>query len=160
LADDFEHRMAKWAEEKAVETVLWLLNFQEQHGHPFEGTSSDLAHEMDMHPGTFGLVLVTGRSPEFVDKHGYVIPYVMRGPGPKHWSAVASKDPDDLEVVKRGERIRKDDAITAMQRVLAQSEYRAPTFDGRTKVGRRERDALVQLEAALISLEQSNNSGT
>lgn len=150
--------MAKWAEEKAVETVLELIDYREKNGHPFRGTTEDLAVHMDITPTTFGLILMTARSPEFVEKHGYVIPYVPRGPGGKNWTAVSGQDPVLLEEIKQGERIRKLDAVTAMKRVLAQSEYREPTFDGRTRAGKREREALVQLEAALISLEQSSNS--
>jgi hypothetical protein len=155
---DFDEKMAKWAEDKAVETVLGLLEYRETNGHPFNGIQDDLARHLEINPSSFGVVLITARSPEFVRKHGYVIPYVTRGAGPKDWTAVASQDPELLEEVKQGERIRKRDAITAMKRVLAQSEYREPSFDGRTTTGRRERDALVQLEAALISLEQSSNN--
>jgi hypothetical protein len=155
-----EKKMARWAEEKAVETVLELLDYRQQNGHPFRGIESDLADHMGVHPGTFNVILSVGRSPEFIEKHGYVIPYVPKGPGPKDWAAIAGHDPELLEEIKRGERIRKRDAIIAMRRVLAQSEYREPTFDGRTKAGKREREALVQLEAALISLEHSQNGNS
>ena len=80
--------------------------------------------------------------------------------GAKNWVAVNDQDPEHLAEIKGGERIRKLDAVTACRRILAQSEYRAPSFDTRTRVGKREREALVQLEAALISLEQSLNSGS
>ena len=153
-----EQKMWKWAETKAVDTVLELLDYREQHGHPFSGTTDELAEHMQIHTPTFGVVLMTARSPEFVDKHGFIIPYVTRGRGPKDWVAVSSRDPELLEEIKAGEIIRKGDAVTAMRRVLAQSEYRAPTFDARTTKGKREREALVQLEAALISLEQSINN--
>lgn len=155
---DIEKKMEKWAEDRAVETVLELVDYAETNGHPFRGIQDELAWHMHINSTTFNLVLMTARSPEFVAKHGYVIPYVTRGPGPKDWIAVVSRDPEMLDVVKRGERIRKKDAVTAMRRVLAQSEYREPSFDARTTAGKREREALVQLEAALISLEQSSNT--
>lgn len=154
---DFERKMAKWAEERAVEIVLWLIAYREENDAPFVGYQDELADAIGMHTGTFSIVLVTARSPEFVRKHGYVIPYVERGNMRKEWLAVASHDSADLEIIQKGERIRKQDAVTAMQRIFAQSEYRSPTFDARTKAGKREKDAMVQLEAALISLEHSLN---
>lgn len=156
--DEFEDKMARWQEEKAVETVIALLAYREKHGRPFAGITEELAELVGIHPASFGQVLVTARSPEFVRKHGYVIPYVKKGPGAKEWYAIASHEPLDVLVIKGGETIRKRDALTAMKRILAQSEYRSPTFDGRTSSGRREREAMVQMEAALISLEQSLDS--
>ena len=153
--DDMENRMAKWAEEKAVETVLALIAYREENQAPFRGIQDDVAELVGVNSTTFGVVLSTARSPEFVRKHGYVIPFVKKGIGDKEWIAVASHDINDLGAIRDGERIHKRDAITIVNRVIAQSEYRSPTFDARTKTGKREKDAMVQLEAALISLEQS-----
>lgn len=152
-----EEQMSHWAEEKAVETVLTLIAYREEHDAPFRGIQDDVAELVGINPTTFGVVLSTARSAAFVSKHGYVIPFVKKGIGDKEWIAVATHDPLDLGAIQEGERIHKRDAITIIKRIFAQSEYRSPTFDARTRVGKREKDAMVQLEAALISLEQSLN---
>jgi hypothetical protein len=157
MDEKLEKQMTRWAEEKAVETVLALIAYRETHGIPFRGIQDDVADLVGVNPTTFGTVLSTARTAEFVRKHGYVIPFVKKGMGDKEWIAVATQDPLDLGAIQEGERIHKRDAITIIKRIFAQSEYRSPTFDARTKVGKREKDAMVQLEAALISLEQSLN---
>lgn len=150
-------KIVKWLEDRAIETVLTLIAYREENGHPFRGTVDDVADLVGIRRTTFGLVLNTARSVAFVKKHGYVIPYVPKGPGPKDWFAIASHSIEDLEEIRQGEMIAKRDTTVRIRRILAQSEYRAPAFDARTRAGKREKDAMVQLEAALISLEQSSD---
>jgi len=155
MTTETAEKWERWAEEKAVEVCLFLLQEQEDE-RVFLGTANDLADAVGIHQGSIWAVLNTARDPRFIERHGYVVPFVAKGPGPKTWRCVDSTGDDEgMEAIYHGEMIRGRDALIALVRVLAHKTYRQPSFDGRTATGKRERRALVQTEAALISLEEA-----
>lgn len=147
-------------EQHALDLCGFLNSYQQQHGRPYRGNQIDVAVENDWEVGFFTQVLYAARRPEFIQKHHYVIPFVPRGPGPKDWRCIDKlSDDEGLLATVHGEHIRTRDAITAAERILGMKDFRSPSWDHHTPAGRREYEAYVQLEAALVSLRNAVNGG-
>lgn len=91
---------------------------------PFVGTLEELAAHIQMNVGTLGHTLQVIRSPEFIEQHGWTIPYVDRTGGDyaylNVWRIVDGR-PADNDTMQRSQRHRRHRMLKATQRDSAQS---------------------------------------
>lgn len=69
---------------------------------PFEGTISDLANASEIPTNRINSVLALVRSEEWIKDHGFTIPYVTKGRGPKTWVLVSAEDEDYHGILDTG----------------------------------------------------------
>jgi hypothetical protein len=112
-----------------------------------------LADAIGIEPVELREVLFAVRDPDFIEKHGWTIPYTSKGRGMKTFS-ISIKEEDKVLTAK-GLALHARESHTRLRRELAQNQMmynREP--NKRSSPARAIKDTCVVLEAALLHVER------
>jgi len=128
--------------------------FERLMGDPFDGSRDELAIEIGMGVSTLQSVLDWVRRPEFIDEHGWTVPYVRRGSTVNRWRIVDTEDMADQKTMKDSQRARAEEMLLTTRRNIAQCALARAAADGRSRGAKLWNRSMVALAAAEAHLEQ------
>jgi hypothetical protein len=120
----------------------------------FVGNSYDLADAAGIPHDWLRRVLNTVRTPEWVDDHGWTIPYVSRGRAWNAWTVVDTQAHPDNVRMRASQRRRAEEMLRTTERNIGQATLAlASITDKRKSAAIRWRHVTVALEATKAHLE-------
>lgn len=123
-------------------------------GRSFIGSSWELARAAGMSWRALWNALRVVRTPEWIDEHGWTVPYVRSGAQANTWWLSDALEHVDNQRMRTSQRGRAEDMLSRTRRNIAQAELAlSAVSDGRSTAAKHWNRVLVMLRATEVQLE-------